>query len=439
MHDPQPATDRQVREVPIEGVTRMLRLSGAFVLIAAASTFLFQHWQQGQDVQRYLGLLALTAALPAAGFFCGLRIGETKGARTLLAVAASLLPAHFCLLGAFLYSRFAWGSGLVPMPTYALWTAPSDAAALAVTAGALVVLAPIAWVAFLALARPHAVRLTAAYLGVNALLLVPSRDPQLMALLLAASVLGLAAIEAKIGGDRALRTLEGVMVRCLMVAAPVLLAARSWLHYDVSALWLAVVCAALAAVGLGLARQGRLRPTWRVPLETSSLVPAAGAALALATAGVQAGMPEPLALPAASLPFAALLALLSLGAGPRGATLRGAAAAVALGAAALNVTFGGVFASLWCLAIAIPCAGYGLASERRWLLLSAGIVSLATLAHHVQEAVQLYAASAWAGLALLGIAVILAASVLERQWPRLAGRWAEAGRGRAEPVRGPRA
>ena len=413
----------------------MLRLSGACVLIAAASIFLFQHWQQGQDIQRYLSLLALTATLPAAGFFCGLRIGESKGARTLLAVATGLLPAHFCLLGAFLYSRFAWGSGSVPMPSYALWAAPSDLSAIAVTAGALLVLTPIAWVGFLTLARPHARLLTAAYLGVNALLLVPSRDPQLMALLLGASILGLAALEARRGGDRALRTLEGVLVRCLMVAAPVLLAARSCLHYDVSALWLAVVCAALAALGIAVARQERLRQDWRVGLETLSLVPAAGASLALASAGVAGGMPESLALPAASLPFSGLLVFLSLEAGDRGATLRGGAAAVALGAAAINVAFGGVFGSLWCLAVAIPCAGYGLATERRWLLVSAAIVSLGTLAHHVQEAVQLYAAAAWTGLALLGVAVILAASVLERQWPKLASRWT--GTRSAEPNAAP--
>ena len=44
----------------VASLSRILRGIGAAALIAAASTFLLQHWETGGDLQRYYALLAHT-------------------------------------------------------------------------------------------------------------------------------------------------------------------------------------------------------------------------------------------------------------------------------------------------------------------------------------------------------------------------------------------
>ena len=64
----------------LEGLPRLLRAVGALALVAAASSFLLQHWENGGDVWRYQALLAHTVLLGVLGFVWGLRAGDPKGA-----------------------------------------------------------------------------------------------------------------------------------------------------------------------------------------------------------------------------------------------------------------------------------------------------------------------------------------------------------------------
>ena len=51
-------------------ISRLLRAIGAIIIVASASTFLFQHWTPGSDLQRYLLLLGFTSVLyMAAAWF----------------------------------------------------------------------------------------------------------------------------------------------------------------------------------------------------------------------------------------------------------------------------------------------------------------------------------------------------------------------------------
>lgn len=408
-------------DVSIAVLGRLLRGVGAVILLAAASTFLLQHWEAGNDLARYGGLLALTALLTAAGFFTGIRLGETKGARTFLSLAAAVVPAHFCILGGLVYSQFAWGGSLQPVPEYASWVAPSGAAALGTVALALALLAPTALVSMLTLARSRARTLTLAFLGVNALLLVPSRDPQTVSVLLACAVCGLAVLEHRIlQRDLALRTFEGVLVRLLLAAGPVLLVLRSVLHYDLSAGFGFVVSASVAGLCFGLSRVGRFDDGLRRLLEVATAVPAAAACLFGAIGLEAAGLPEAAVLPAAVLPFAGILTALSLTTRGHSATWRGAAAVVALSGTALNLAvFESALAAFVCLGVSIACLSFGVAERRRGLALAGGAGTLYALAHHVQAAIELYAWSSWGSLAALGVLVILSASLLERHHAEL--------------------
>ena len=70
----------------------LLRSLGAATVVAAVSIFLLQGWDQGNDVQRYLILLAHTVGLAGLGFASGRWIGESKGARLLGTATSASCP-----------------------------------------------------------------------------------------------------------------------------------------------------------------------------------------------------------------------------------------------------------------------------------------------------------------------------------------------------------
>jgi hypothetical protein len=101
-----------------EALTRALRIAGAVLVVASASTFLLQHWQAGNDLLRYAMLVGQPLLLAAVAYFVGLAVRESRSARTLLALVLATLPACFTVLGALVYSRFHL-EALAPLPEYA--------------------------------------------------------------------------------------------------------------------------------------------------------------------------------------------------------------------------------------------------------------------------------------------------------------------------------
>ena len=102
------------------------------------------------------------------------------------------------------------------------------------------------------------------------------------------------------------------------------------------------------------------------------------------------------------------------------------AALVATGGMAYQLlVFPGVLSSVGCLATATLAAAYGYAAEQRGVFLL-GLVALAFgLLYHLRYAADLYALSPWGSLAILGIATVLAASLLERHHGALSHRLLE--------------
>ncbi|RLA30822.1 MAG: hypothetical protein DRR11_12410, partial [Gammaproteobacteria bacterium] len=102
-------------------LSEALRMVGAAVLLASMSVFLMQGWNDGNDISRYLLLLAQTGLLTAAGFAMSHGLKETKGARIFFGLSLVSIPANFTILGALLYSVFQWDGGLSTYPGYATW------------------------------------------------------------------------------------------------------------------------------------------------------------------------------------------------------------------------------------------------------------------------------------------------------------------------------
>jgi hypothetical protein len=408
----------------LSDLPRLLRWVGASVLVVAAFTFMLQSWEQGNDVVRYFHFLAFTATLTAAGFFCGLRIRDEKGARTFLGLAAGAVPVHFTVLGALLYSQFPWLSGFAEYPAYAHFLAPDGAAALVTSGIGVGVLIAVCWIAFLAFARPQARRLTTAYLLANAALLVPTRHPDVIGLVALGLLVGLVVFDRMVlASSQALRTPEGSFVRAMLAVPFAILIGRTFNLYEPSALFFGAVLASLAVVLHVLVPKVIASRRWASAAQYASLVPAAGAWLCVAHALQSAlSLSAAWVLPLACLPTALLYGALSLRSQGDGAPMRRLAALVATGGMTLElVLFPGVLASFFCLATAIVALAYGYASEQRGVLLTGLTALVFGLLYHVRFAAELYALSPWGALALLGTVTVLAASLLERHHRTLLG------------------
>jgi len=252
-------TEEPVKQrTPIDeaALTRMLRVSGAVLLVASASTFMLQHWGEGNDLGRYALLVGHSVLLALAAYFCGLRVNESRGARTFLALILAIVPTTFAVLGGLVYSRFHW-EPIAALPNYARWVAPTDAAALLAVLGTLVVLVPLGAIAFATLARKETTALTLAFFAQNLALLVPLRKPDTMVVVFGISMAVLTELELRRFRRIAeLSTLEGRLSRASLFIAPLLLAGRAIHLYDPSRLFVGGVF--LTAAYVAYAHAARL-------------------------------------------------------------------------------------------------------------------------------------------------------------------------------------
>jgi hypothetical protein len=415
----EPSPGAEAKPARLEGLPRLLRGVGALALMGAASSFLLQHWENGGDVWRYYALLTHTFGLGLLGFVWGLRADDAKGARTFLALAAGLVPAHFCILGGLVYSQFSWDGPLSAVASYATWVAPGPVSALGAAGASALALGAVTAVAFVALARARAGLLGWVYLVGNALLLVPTRDPSWVAAMVGLHAAALVAVDWRIvRPEPRLRTLEGSFVRAMLFAPPLLMLARSALHYELSPLYYAVTSGALALASFAFAEERRtplpLRGLLRSLCLASIGVSSASATVALFDA---LALSMSVALPLAGVLFASLVTGLSLFAGEArwGEAYRRAAALALLGTTAADLLlFPGVVSSIAALCASIATLSYGFVTERRTLFLVGVGGALFAAATHVRAAIELYAVSHWGSLALLGVLVILAATAVER-------------------------
>ncbi len=409
--------DQSADAVRVRNLARVLRGVGAAVLLAAASTFLVQHWHDAGDVTRYLGLLGLTGLLACAGLLVGVGMRESRSARTFLALAAATVPAHFAIAGGLLYSQWVQpGSGL-PTARYALWQAPSGATALAVAALSLAVLVPIVQIAFTALARARARHATALLFAIGATMWVPLRDPFWSTLLLAGVCAVLGGFEMRVlRRAPGLRTVEGVLLRLVLGAPAVLIALRSLLHYESSWFLISVIGGGGAVLATALALEARVPRPWRLVAEGAAI-----SAAAITTGSLALGVDQLVPITGSArllilgLPFAAsLFALAALVPERRGA-FANSASGVALGTVALDfLLFGGEASALFALVVGIGALADGFLRERR-LIVGAGAATAALgLGTQVIRAAAHYAWDLWGALAALGIGVIVAAALLER-------------------------
>ena len=397
-------------------VSELLRFLGAAVILASMSLFLLQGWSEGNDIRRYLMLLAQTGLLAGGGFAMSYGLKEAKGARIFFGLALISVTANFTILGALIYSVFQLDNALTTYPGYATWQITDIASIGATTAGALVVLIPIALFCFMVMARQSAKQLTLAFVPLNALLLIPARESVIAgALALAGTAFALWTVRKLTRNDSALQTGEGRFALLSLFVPLGIVLFRSMYFYDIDSLMVAMLS---GAVFIAL-RQAAIFPSRHKVL--ASLLDVAALPVALVTAVALAASFEYLDIeilaPLTGLVYAAMA----------GDVLRRTGSRVVSGFTAFTASFaiaaGFVLAiavepSIW-MALSTLAAGVMLGLAGSWLnsrsaMIAGMLTMLAAATLGFDEFVDLVTASNWITLAIIGAAAIALGSLLER-------------------------
>ena len=401
---------------------RVLRSIGAIIIVVSASSFLFQHWAPGNDLQRYLLLLGFTSILSLGGLFCGLRLKESKGARTLLGLTLALTPINFTVMGAMLFSQFSWDSAFAKLPGYATWIAASPTMAILIAAGGIVILSPLCHLSFMTLGHNRAKLLSIAYILGNLTLLLPTRQPNLIAAVFVLLVVSLTYAEARFfSRETSLNTFEGRLSRGMLWIPSLILVGRACYFYTPSQLFVSAILTSMALLSFIFLPQLTDRKSWQHTLQISSTIMASLAWINLVDLLNRSwALSDQWSLPLATLPIAGLLALLSRYAIGNGSNYRRTAAIVAILSAAVNLLFfPSLTSSFFCLLIAVCVLTYGYLVEQKIIFFSGLCDALLGLGYHLKTAFSYYSLTGWSSLMILGVLIIISASLLERNNGRL--------------------
>lgn len=396
-------------------LSKLLRLIGAAVILAALSIYLLQGWQNGDDIQRYLLMLAHTGLLAGIGFLCSHLIREPKGARLFLGLALISGSVCFAILGGLWYSQIQWDVVAGVYPAFTHWQAAGLGSVLLASLATFALLVPIAKLAFLAFARRSSLDLTGLFIASNAMLLIPVRSPVPVGLAILALVLTLLwQLAGKVRQDPTLNSFEGRFAQAIQFLPIAILALRGLTLYAVEAFFVAVVAISLFIVFRQLALSIPSESRWRKIIELSSLLPALFAAAGL-TSWISELLPEVVLLPLFALSFAALIIEISLRSSDCGPALRRLASAVImLGMVCNLVLIPGAAAAIFCILAGIAVLIYGFSAQQRTVFILGLLMLLIGLAYQLQLVVAQFDFGNWGALAALGVAAVIIGSVLER-------------------------
>lgn len=236
----------------ISRIGNLLRYTGICLLLLGVGSLLLQRWGLVNHLERYFLFLGFTGTVCGAGLWCGLRVGENKGARTLLGVVTALIPVHCAQIGALLYSQF--GTNFSNHPSFLRWDPGNMTNALTALAVGLTAMIPMGYLSYAVLARRYATPLCLLGFGVSGLLIVPTREPVAVSALVLAGIIAVLFAERRFLRISELSTREALTARAVPVIAMTLLIGRQYL-YDPSSFFLGTL---LGFVAVGLLSSAKL-------------------------------------------------------------------------------------------------------------------------------------------------------------------------------------
>jgi hypothetical protein len=240
--------DKKPGENWSEKLPDLLRKAGAIAVLISLYSFLSKGWAGSNDLIKYFMLLGNTVGLTVVALLIGNFFKEGKSARLLLTLGLVSVPINFAILGAFVFYGASDLIG-VSYPGYVAWRIESLSTALIISVLATCVLVPVMMLGFKTLARGMSQRMTLFFLLSNVLLLVPFRNPTLVAAMAVALGLLTLFISAKTARQKIeAKTKEGRMALLLQFLPLGILVGRNlWLYAaDEIVVWAASAMAFIA-------------------------------------------------------------------------------------------------------------------------------------------------------------------------------------------------
>ncbi len=419
--DPPPSrfsVDNVMRSLRnVATVSEALRILGATIILASMSVFLLQGWSEGNDIRRYLLLLAQTGLLGAAGFAMSHLIRETKGARLFFGLALVSIPANFTILGALLYSVFQWDGGLTTYPSFAEWRIDDIASVGLTMSAAMLVLVPVTMFCFAVMARHSAKALSVHFLLLNALLLLPFRSSLAAGALALIGVLyAITMVNRLTRIDPALKTPEGKFALGAMFIPLGIILFRSMYFYAVDDLMVAmvglVVFLAARQTSQFPDRDSRVAMILELVSWPVSLITAFAISSVIAPSG-NAGFTASIF----SISFAAMAFDIVRRTDSRvlAAAVSGSVSVFMAMSLTLAVMFDPSASGAFCAMVGGLLLLLWGASDKRPMTAIAGVITLAAGASFgFDELVRVLFTSSWIELALFGAAAITLGSLLDR-------------------------
>jgi hypothetical protein len=400
-------------------LTDLLRILGAGSLLIAMYSFLFEGWQNGNDIYRYLMLLGHTGVLALLGLFSGHWLKESKGARLLLTLALVSIPVNFSVLGAFIFSQTPLVDPSI-YPQYVAWTVDSMQTALLTTGGAALLLIPVTLIGFAVLSRSMSKKLTLLFLISNATLLLPIRDPQLVGMMVLVLAVGNLVFSRKISSNQiSAKTSEGLTALMLQMLPLAILTGRSLWLYSMDLLLLTVLSITVffilrqsAAVFQDHGKLSKL-------FNGLSVLPALATTLLLTVTVFDSRiLDEILALPIAVIVSSAMIYDISRRSENARGYLNIAVLQIVI-ALLLNMTLFSGLASLICAVAGLSLIVGSMKLKHRNMLVGGVVLLVAGFGYQLIEIIHDFDFTSWASLAGFGIVAILVASAMDSQSSRI--------------------
>ena len=417
--------NNKVRELSRpERLSRILRLVASLTLISAAAVFLLQGLTAFDSTLRVVLFVVFTAVLAGTGLWCGLRLKDDKAARTALALTLLIVPVNFSQFGALIYSLYY---RVTTGPQIFILKAGSALSVWIALALSLCLLLPIVYTGFAALARSRVVEFNKVFLLLNEILLVPTRETNLIGALCIAALILIFRTEA--GNGVELRTVEGKLARLSLYLPVIILVGRSLVMYQADAIFISLLLGALGFILFSVMPnylQNRRGSQYLQQLGAicfiSSWETFANAAFFKGTMSAICSLGAESYLPVLVLPVAAILSLLSIFAISEAVLYRTLASIVAIVCAVLQLMiFGGIMASILIFALSLALTTLGVMRDEVGTTRIGLIGVCVALFYHMRYAMELYTFSPWLTLGSLGITILVASSLIEKHFGAVMG------------------
>lgn len=215
-------------------IASLLRFSGVSAVLASMSLFLLNGWVEGNDINRYLKLLAQTGLLTAAGIVLSSSFKDFKGARIFFALSLVSVTANFTILSALIYSIVQWDNALQYYPKALTWHGVTWVNMLPVLLGSVACLGVLSRFALRIFARQQSRVLWLTFLSLCLSLLIPIRNSVGISIIVGITCVVAYYVCSKVRQrDDFIATNEAKFALAILFIAPLIMLARALSLYNV--------------------------------------------------------------------------------------------------------------------------------------------------------------------------------------------------------------